>query len=67
MEEIDYYEIYVGYRNMAIYLTLMIIICALISFYLLHLYSAGDAHMFNMTNESWSALKNGTIGFPKRM
>lgn len=64
-EEDDYrYDIYCAYRNIAIYLTLIIIACAILTYYLLYLFHTGDAHMFNLTNESFEYMKNATIGRP---
>lgn len=66
MREIDYHEINTGYRNLAIYLTIILIIFALMFLYLINfLYTSGDASMFNMTNTSWNNLNNSTTGFVK--
>jgi hypothetical protein len=42
----------------------IIIGCAILSYYTMYLFQTGDAHMFNLTNESWGYMKNATIGKP---
>jgi len=61
----DYrYDIYITYRNIAIYLIVILIGLAILTYSMMYLYNTGDAQMFNLTNESWSYMKNATIGRP---
>jgi hypothetical protein len=61
-DEDDYrYDTYITYRNIVIYLTLLLLICAILSYYLIYLYYTGDvAHTFNLTNGSFDYMENIT-------
>jgi len=61
MSDIDKYEIYNGYKYLALYLVIILICCAVLTFYLMHLYTTGTPQMFNMTNDSWNYMKNTSI------
>jgi hypothetical protein len=64
-DENDYrYDLYIEYRNIAIYLIILLAACAILFYLLFYTYNTGDAHMFNLTNESWEYMKNATIGKP---
>lgn len=60
MQEIDGNELYIGYRNLMIYLVIFLIACALCTLYLLYLYQTGDAHTFNLTEGQWEIMKNSS-------
>jgi len=60
MANLDLYEIYKGYQHMGLYLIIIILLIAILTFYLLHLYTTGDASMFNVTNSSWNCMRNNS-------
>jgi hypothetical protein len=59
--DIDYQEINTGYRNLIVYLFIVLFIFAILSFYLVYLYNTGDAQMFNLTDKSWDGYRNSTF------
>jgi len=60
MNAIDYNEINTGYRNLVVYLVIILIAFAILMFYLMHLYITGTPSSFNMTNESWNYMTNSS-------
>jgi hypothetical protein len=58
MSDIDQHEILEGYKRLGLYLVIILGICAILTLYLMHLYSTGNPQMFNLTNDSYEHLKN---------
>ena len=60
MNDVDNYEIYEGYKHLALYLVIILGGCALLTLYLIHIYSTGNPQMFNLTNDSYNYMMNSS-------
>jgi hypothetical protein len=58
------YTIYKIQLNILVYAVIVFTSLCILIAYMFFTHQTGDAHMFNMTNESWGYMKNATIGKP---